>query len=68
MSRRIPNFDRDNRAAARLILANIERYGGETGLMVRHSRAVLQRLGKGKPERPAVDERGQMSIDWVRAA
>jgi hypothetical protein len=69
LSRRIPNFDHQNRLAASIILTDPARHGGEGSLMVWHSLAVLQRLGKGKrAPRPEADERGQTSFDWERAA
>jgi hypothetical protein len=57
MSRRIPDYDRSNRLAATIILADPKRFGGPDGLMVRHSRMVLARLGQpvlvNHLERPA---------------
>lgn len=39
-------YDRDNRAAAKIILSSIQRYGGEQSGLVRWARLCLCRLDK----------------------
>jgi hypothetical protein len=36
-------YDAGNRTAAAIILADVERYGGEESLMVRWARAVMEK-------------------------
>ena len=40
-TKRSAKWNADNEAAAVTILADLERYGGESGLMVRWARAIL---------------------------
>lgn len=44
--RKLDKYAEDNAAAARIILADVERYGGEESLMVRCSRMWEERHGK----------------------
>ena len=43
--RKIETYDRDNREAARIILSDIKKYGGEGSLAVRWARTI-----EAKPE------------------
>lgn len=46
--RALAKYDRENLEAARIILADVERYGGEGSLMVRVSRATLEKVDHAK--------------------
>ncbi len=59
MSRRLPSYDAQNRMAARVILADIGKYGEPESLMVRWARLWQARHGS---------ESGQQALELLEAA
>lgn len=54
---RIERYDRENRECSRIILADIEKYGGEGSCAVQWARAIQRKQPDYWPEGDLFDER-----------